>query len=211
MVNWFIKWFGKKKEESDTMKFLVVGLGNMGLEYENTRHNVGFEVVDYLANQNSVEWAHEHLGDLSKISHRGRRLILLKPSTFMNRSGKAIRYWLNKEKVPIENLIVIVDDLNLEFGKIRIRSKGSDGGHNGLSDINQFIGSQYTRLRIGIGSKFDKGRQVDFVLGKWDEDEAKNLPKIVQFSSEAILSFTFRGLKQTMNTFNGDIFAKTES
>ena len=207
-VNWLKKWFGIKQKEVDIMKFLVVGLGNMGLEYENTRHNIGFQVVERLANAHKSEWKNEHLGDVAKIKHRGRSLILLKPSTFMNRSGKSIRYWLQKEKIITQNLVVVVDDLNLDFGQIRLRSKGSDGGHNGLNNINEYLGSNYTRLRIGIGRDFAKGRQVDFVLGKWTTDEESMVDKIIQHASDAVLSYSFRGLSQTMSTFNGNILEK---
>ena len=133
------------------MKFLIVGLGNMGADYDDTRHNIGFEVVDAIANESEATWEHKKLGDLSKVKYRGKTLLLLKPSTYMNRSGKAIQYWMQKEKIKKENLLVIVDDLNLQFGKIRLRGKGSDGGHNGLKDIQNYIGAQYARIKAHRG------------------------------------------------------------
>ena len=163
---YFSRFFKKKKKYTDPMKFLIVGLGNMGADYDDTRHNVGFEIVEALASESDATWEHKKLGDMTKIKHRGKSLILLKPSTYMNRSGKAIQYWMQKEKIKKENLLVIVDDLNLQFGKIRLRGKGSDGGHNGLKDIQNYLGAQYPRIRVGIGDDFRKGQQVDFVLGK---------------------------------------------
>lgn len=184
------------------MKYLVVGLGNMDIDYEGTRHNVGFEVIDALISKNELPVKHEKLGEMASFKYRGRMVYMLKPSTYMNRSGKAVRYWMEKLNIEKENLLVVVDDLNLDFGKIRIRAKGSDGGHNGLKDIQQQIGTDYARIRIGIGDSFHKGQQVDFVLGKWDEDERKGLPEILDKASKAILSFTFHGLQTTMNQFN---------
>lgn len=185
------------------MKYLIVGLGNMGVDYDNTRHNIGFEVVDALAQEFEVNFKNEHLGDLAEFKHKGRTFILLKPSTFMNRSGKAIRYWLQKAKVPTENLLVVLDDLNLPFGKQRLRSKGNDGGHNGLKDIDATLGSNnYARLRVGIGNEFQKGRQVDFVLGEWSETEKQGLPEILKYASDTIKSFGTIGLDMTMNQFN---------
>lgn len=189
-------------EQEDTMKYLVVGLGNMDIDYDGTRHNIGFEVVDSLVNKFEATVQHEKLGDLSSIRYRGRNLYLLKPSIYMNRSGKAVRYWMEKLNVEKDKLLIVVDDLNLDFGKIRIRAKGSDGGHNGLKDIQQYIGPDYARIRIGIGDSFHKGQQVDYVLGKWDENEQKELPAILNKVSEAVLSFSFHGLQTTMNQFN---------
>ena len=185
------------------MKYLIVGLGNMGTEYDDTRHNVGFEVVDHLAKEFRGEWSHEQLGDMATVKHKGRTLILLKPSTYMNRSGKAIRYWMEKKKIKPENLLVVVDDLNLEFQKIRLRGKGSDGGHNGLKDIQQYIGTKYARLRVGIGADFGRGRQVQHVLGKWDKKELEHLSDVMLKSTEAIKSFVSIGLNRTMSQHNG--------
>src|SRR5690606_30266616 len=154
-MNWFFKIFKKQKIELDPMKYLIVGLGNMGADYDQTRHNIGFEVTDFLAKEFDVKFKNDTLGDLAEFRFKGRTFILLKPSTYMNRSGKAVRYWLQKSGVPVENLMVVVDDLQLPFGKMRLRRGGNDGGHNGLKDINEILGSQeYPRLRLGIGSDF---------------------------------------------------------
>lgn len=203
LFSWIRKIFGLKDEEPDHMKYLIVGLGNMGAEYEDTRHNVGFEVVDALAKEFRGEWSHEQLGDVATVKHKGRTLILLKPSTYMNRSGKAVRYWMEKKKIQKENLLVVVDDLNLEFGKIRLRGKGSDGGHNGLKDIQQYIGHQYVRLRFGIGDDFGRGRQVQHVLGKWDKKELEQLQDLLLRATETIKSFVSIGLNRTMSQHNG--------
>ncbi len=181
----------------------IIGLGNPGKKYQNTRHNIGFDVVDYLAKKFEVEWNVDQLGSVAQFRHRGRTYILLKPATYMNRSGKAVRFWLQKEKIQKENLLVIVDDLNLDFGQTRLRGKGSHGGHNGLRDIEQVNGgSNYARLRLGIGDRFSKGRQIDFVLGVWSEEERENLGEIISSAAEAALSFGAIGLAHTMNKFN---------
>ena len=185
------------------MKLLIVGLGNIGEEYRHTRHNIGFTVADALADTFGVDFQAAQLGDVAEFRHKGRTFILLKPTTYMNRSGKAVRYWLQREKIPKEQLLVIVDDLNLPFGKMRIRGKGSDGGHNGLRDIDQMTGgNDYARLRIGIGDAFPKGRQVDYVLGSWSDEEMVDLPDLISKAKEAILSFGTVGLQHTMNAFN---------
>jgi len=202
LLDGFKQLFKNKEIEPDPMKYLIVGLGNMDIEYYDTRHNVGFDVIDALNKEHECTIKHERLGDLSQIKHRGRTLYLLKPSTYMNRSGKAVSYWMNKLNIQKGNLMVIVDDLNLDLGRIRIRGKGSDGGHNGLKDIQQYIGKDYVRLRVGIGNSFHKGQQVNFVLGKWSDEERTKLTEIVKDCSGAILSFSFRGLQQTMTAFN---------
>lgn len=185
------------------MKYLIVGLGNMGADYDNTRHNIGFDVVDALAREFEVTFKNDTLGDVAEFRHKGRIFVLLKPSTFMNRSGKAIRYWLQKVKVPQENLLVILDDLNLPFGKQRLRGKGNDGGHNGLKDIDAMLGNNnYARLRLGIGNEFQKGRQVDYVLGEWSKEEVEQLPDILKYASDTVKSFGTIGLERTMNEFN---------
>lgn len=185
------------------MKYLIVGLGNMGPDYDGTRHNIGFEVVDHLAKTAEVSFKNDQLGDVARFRHRGRTYILLKPSTYMNRSGKAVRYWLQKEKIKKENLLVILDDLNLPFGKQRLRGKGSDGGHNGLKDIDQLNGgNNYARLRIGIGADYHKGQQVDFVLGEWSEEEKETLPQIITYAADTAKSFGAIGLARTMNEYN---------
>ncbi len=182
------------------MKYLITGLGNIGYEYEGTRHNIGFEVVDFLCKQLEGEWRNDHHGELAEVKFKGRTLILLKPNTYMNLSGKAIRYWLQKEKILPENSVTVLDDLNLEFGKQRLRAKGSDGGHNGLKSIQETLGSDaYPRLRIGIGNSFSKGKQVNYVLGKWSEDEKAELPRILEKASEVIKTFVTIGPERAMN------------
>jgi PTH1 family peptidyl-tRNA hydrolase len=195
----------KQKEtvEEDPMKYLIVGLGNIGPDYDGTRHNAGFEVVDYLAEDMGVTFKNDTQGDLARFKHKGRTFVLLKPSTFMNRSGKAVRYWMTKEKIDKSKVLVIVDDLNLPFGKQRLRGKGSDGGHNGLKDIDQMTGgNNYARLRIGIGDEFHKGQQVDYVLGKWSPEEREKLPEIVQYAAETVKAFATIGLNHTMSQYN---------
>lgn len=203
MFNWLKSFFNKTEEEPDLMKYLIVGLGNMGAEYDNTRHNIGFEVVDALAKEFEVSFKDDTLGDLAEFKHKGRTFILLKPSTYMNLSGKAVRYWLQKKKVQKENLLVILDDLNLPFGKQRLRAKGSDGGHNGLKNIDQLNGgNNYARLRIGIGDEFSKGKQINYVLGKWTEAENTALPEILKTATETVKGFGTIGVARAMNQFN---------
>ncbi|PKP14083.1 MAG: aminoacyl-tRNA hydrolase [Bacteroidetes bacterium HGW-Bacteroidetes-3] len=185
-------------------KYLIVGLGNIGEKYAATRHNIGFKILDELALKEAVSFESEKLGAIATFKFKGRTFILLKPSTYVNLSGKAVKYWLTKENIPIENLLVICDDLNLSFGAIRVKAKGSDGGHNGLKDITAVLQTQeYARFRFGVGSEFSKGRQVDFVLGEWDKNELKALPERLDKSAELIKSFGTAGLNNTMNTFNG--------
>jgi len=185
------------------MKYLIAGLGNIGADYEGTRHNIGFDVVDYLAKEAGVTWTTEHLGDLAEFKHKGRTFTLLKPSTYMNRSGKSVRYWLDKKKIEQENLLVVLDDLNLDFGKQRLRPKGSDGGHNGLKDLDVSLGNNnYVRLRIGIGNNYDKGKQADFVLGRWNAQEKETLVEIVSYAAETVKSFGTIGLSLTMTSRN---------
>jgi PTH1 family peptidyl-tRNA hydrolase len=204
LSNFFKNLFHTKQEEfPDPMKYLIAGLGNIGAKYDNTRHNVGFEIVNYLANEFDAEWSAEQLGDIASFRHKGRTFILLKPSTYMNRSGKAVRYWLQKEKIEKSNLLVVMDDLNLDFGKIRLRSKGSDGGHNGLKDIDQMTGgNNYARLRIGIGSNYSKGKQVDYVLGEWSSEEQRELSDIIKKAAEAIKAFGTIGIQHAMSQHN---------
>ena len=209
MIAFFRKLYGFKKEqlltEGDTMKkFLIVGLGNIGPKYQNTRHNIGFKIVDFLAQENELTWETAKLGDVTIHKVKGRSLLLLKPSTFMNLSGKAVKYWLDKEKIPQENLLVITDDLNLPFGTLRVKTKGSDGGHNGLKDIQHTLQTtNYNRFRFGISDAFSKGRQVDYVLGEWNEEESQKLPERLKMAIEIVDSFALAGIKNTMNTFNG--------
>ena len=204
MFEWLKQLFGiAENQEPDPMKYLIVGLGNMGDEYENTRHNIGFLVVDALAKEHEVSFKNDQLGDIAEFKYKGRTFVLLKPSTYMNLSGKAVRYWLQKKKVQPANLLVVVDDKNLNFGQQRLRGKGSHGGHNGLKDIEQVNGgSNYARLRVGIGNDFPKGRQVDYVLGEWTNEEQEKLPAIIKTAADTVKSFATIGLKYTMNQFN---------
>ncbi len=192
-------------EENNPMKkFLIVGLGNIGEKYENTRHNIGFKILDHLAKKESLTFETQKLGDITTYKAKGRTFILLKPNTYMNLSGKAILYWLTKEKIPLENLLVITDDLNLPFGSIRVKTKGSDGGHNGLKDTQDKLNtSKYNRFRFGISDAFSKGRQVDYVLGEWSEEEHNKLEERLNKSIELIKSFGLAGINNTMNSFNG--------
>ena len=210
MFDWIITHFKTNKisntiEEQDPMKkFLIVGLGNIGEKYENTRHNIGFKVLDFLAEKESTTFETQKLGDVATFRFKGRTFILLKPSTYMNLSGKSILYWLTKEKIPLENLLVITDDLNLPFGSLRIKTKGSDGGHNGLKDTQEKLNtSKYNRFRFGISDAFSTGRQVDYVLGEWEDEENKKLPERLEKSAEVVKSFGTAGINNTMNTYNG--------
>lgn len=206
MWEWIKKIFGYKKEEivEDPMKYLIIGLGNMHPDYDDSRHNVGFDVVDVMAEEAGVAWDLGKLGAMAEIKHRGRKLVLLKPSTYMNRSGKAVKFWMQELKIPKSRIMVVVDDIHLDFGKLRMRGKGSDGGHNGLKDIQQHLGgTDYPRLKVGIGSEFSKGRQVDYVLGKWSVEEIKSLPDILQRAGDAVRSFAAIGLGHTMSKYNG--------
>ena len=205
-MNWFKKLFtiSTAVTETDMKKFLIVGLGNIGAEYANTRHNIGFKVLDFLAKQESLDFQTVKLGALAEYKVKGRTLLLLKPNTYMNLSGKAVQYWMEKEKIAKENILVITDDLNLPFGTIRIKPKGSDGGHNGLKSIQQLLNSaDYPRFRFGISDDFKKGRQVDYVLGEWDDDEKNKLPERLEMSVKAIQSFALSGLGNTMSDYNG--------
>lgn len=200
--------FGKKVPETskqDRMKkFLIVGLGNIGSDYKNTRHNIGFQIVDTLAQDHETKFETEKLGDIASFRYKGRTFILLKPSTYMNLSGKAIKYWMTKEKIAIENVLVITDDVNIDFGMIRIKTKGSAGGHNGLKDTEAKLGTQkYARFRFGVGGNYPKGRQVDFVLGTWNKDEESQLIERLPMAAKAVLSFGTDGVANTMNNFNG--------
>jgi PTH1 family peptidyl-tRNA hydrolase len=206
MIKWFYKIFPPKQvEKIDPMKkFLIVGLGNIGSEYINTRHNIGFKVVDFFANQEDISFRTEKLGAITEYKIKGRTIILLKPNTYMNLSGKAVKYWMEKENIAKENVLIITDDLNLAFGTIRIKTKGSDGGHNGLKSIQQLLNTtEYLRYRFGISDEFKKGRQVDYVLGEWTDVEKESLKERLKLSSEIIKSFALAGLNETMNIYNG--------
>ncbi|NKI30812.1 aminoacyl-tRNA hydrolase [Croceivirga thetidis] len=208
MFEFLRKLFGHKAkqylEENDPMKkFLITGLGNIGDKYENTRHNIGFQVLDQLATEEELTFADDRLGAVATFKHKGRSAICLKPSTYMNLSGKAVRYWMDKEKIPLQNILIITDDINLPFGTIRLKTKGSDGGHNGLKDIQQQLQTtKYNRFRFGVGADFSKGRQVDYVLGQWNAEEEGKMQERLKKSTELIRSFMFSGVANTMNTFN---------
>ena len=186
------------------MKYLIVGLGNIGYEYEGTRHNIGFTVLDAFAKASNTAFQDKRYGFVAEASVRGRKLILLKPSTYMNLSGNAVRYWMQQEKIPLENVLVIVDDLALPVGALRLKGQGSDGGHNGLKHIAATLGTtNYARLRFGIGNDFSKGAQCHFVLGEWSEEEQKALPDRLKLVSDIIPSFCLQGMDRTMNQYNG--------
>lgn len=185
------------------MKYLIAGLGNIGAEYELTRHNIGFLVLDQLADKHGGKFAMDRLAEKAEIKHKGRSLHLIKPTTYMNLSGKAIAYWLQELKIPKENLLVILDDLALPFGTLRMRTKGSSAGHNGLKNIEQLLnGQDYSRLRFGIGNEFGKGQQVDFVLSNFTQQEFTDLPPIMERANEMVLSFTTIGPERTMSLYN---------
>jgi len=186
------------------VKYLIIGLGNIGEKYENTRHNIGFQVIDHFIDPEKESFKHDRLAFVAHKKFKGKTLVLCKPTTYMNLSGKAVNYWLQKENIPIENLLIIVDDLALPFGSIRIKKKGSDAGHNGLNDIIAVLGhNEFNRMRFGIGNEFSKGGQIDFVLGTWNDDEKKLLPERLDKMVEAIKSFVTIGIDRTMNYFNG--------
>lgn len=200
----FITGSSKEKSEGETPmeKYLIVGLGNPGPEYHETRHNVGWMALDSFAEEQGVQFADRRYGYVAETSVRGRKLYLLKPTTFMNLSGNAVRYWLNEEKIPQEHLLVIVDDLAFPLGKMRLRGNGSNGGHNGLGHIQQLIGQQYARLRMGIGNEFSRGQQVDWVLGKFSDEDKKILQPCIDSAREIIKSFVLQGVDRTMCQFN---------
>ena len=208
-MNWIKDLFRKStisenSEEEMSKKFLIVGLGNIGAEYVNTRHNIGFKIVDYVASKHGVSFETVKLGAKAEFSIKGRKLILLKPNTYMNLSGKAVQYWMQKENIAKENVLVITDDLNLAFGTIRIKGKGTDGGHNGLKNIQLILNtSEYPRFRFGISDEFKKGQQVDYVLGEWNDVEKEKLPERFEMAKQIVESFALAGLNETMNSFNG--------
>lgn len=184
-------------------KFLIVGLGNIGIEYAGTRHNIGFDVADALAAKHSVPFRSDRLADLAELKYRGKQLIIIKPTTYMNLSGKAVKYWLDKEKIAPSNMIVIVDELAIPLSKLRLRLSGSDGGHNGLKSIQAVIGTdQYPRLRFGIGNNYPKGMQAEYVLGKWWKEEIPIVMQKIHKSVEAIESIVHIGIERTMNEVN---------
>jgi PTH1 family peptidyl-tRNA hydrolase len=185
------------------LKYLIAGLGNIGKEYENTRHNIGFRILDALAKASNISFSDKRYGFVAEYNYRSRIFVLLRPTTFVNLSGRAVNYWLQKEKIPIENLLILVDDIALPFGTIRLRAKGSDGGHNGLKNINDVLGrNDYARVRFGIGDNFYPGTQIQYVLSEWSRDEEKLLPEIIDTCIDIIHSFGTIGIERTMNTFN---------
>ena len=186
------------------MKYLIVGLGNIGDEYAGTRHNIGFMMLDAFADAQGTTWVDKRYGFVAKCRVKNAEMVLLKPSTYMNLSGNAVRYWLQQEKITVENMLVLVDDLNLPFGTIRIRKQGSNGGHNGLGNIQSVLGTEnYARVRFGIGNNFSRGAQCNFVLGKWTDEEQQLLPERLKVTSEIIPSFCLQGIDRTMNLYNG--------
>jgi len=185
------------------VKYLIAGLGNIGAEYKNTRHNIGFQILDALAGASNISFNDKRYGFVAEYKYKARTFILLRPTTYMNLSGRAVDYWMKKENIPITNLLVLVDDLALPFGTIRVRAKGGAGGHNGLENINQVLGrNDYARLRFGIGDNFHQGFQVDYVLGEWSREEQKELPEKIDNCIEIIQSFGTIGTERTMNFFN---------
>jgi PTH1 family peptidyl-tRNA hydrolase len=185
------------------LKYLIVGLGNIGDEYAETRHNIGFKVLDAFAKASNISFEDNRYASKTEYKFKGRKYVLIKPATYVNLSGKAVNYWLQKEKIPVENLLVIVDDIALPFGKHRLKAKGGDAGHNGLNNIAQTLGhNNYARLRIGIGNSFPKGNQINYVLGNWNNEEIDLLPERIKWAMEIIKSFGTAGLNITMNLFN---------
>ena len=185
------------------MSFLIAGLGNIGEEYENTRHNIGFNILNTLANTQGAPFKLERLAFFAEYRSRGKNIYLIKPTTYMNLSGKSIRYWMTELKIQPQNMLAVLDDIAIPFGAIRIRVKGSDGGHNGLKDIDATLGNNnYPRLRFGVGNEFAKGRQVDYVLGKWNAEEGKLLNERIKVACDAINSFMFEGIERAMNKYN---------
>lgn len=193
------------------MKYLIAGLGNIGDEYAQTRHNIGFQVVDHLAHSLNATWKSGTLGQIAEAKFKGRTLILLKPNTYMNLSGKSVAYWLQKEKIPIENLLVIVDEIQLDPGTIRLRGKGTDGGHNGLTDVQLQLNTiEYARLRVGIGKNFPVGGQIKYVLGNWSKEDLKTLPDILSAAGDAVKAFVSIGIKRAMEQVNSSAKPKSE-
>ncbi|MBL1279796.1 MAG: aminoacyl-tRNA hydrolase [Fluviicola sp.] len=186
------------------MKYLIIGLGNPGSKYAETRHNIGFKVVDEFVRSREGEFETDKLADVAKVKFKGRSFVVIKPNTFMNLSGKAVNFWMQTEKIKRENILVVTDDISLPFGKLRMKGKGSDGGHNGLKDIQAVLGtSEYTRLRFGVGSEFNPGKQSNYVLGEWSKEEQLDLPERIETAIEFIKGFATIGLQLTMTNWNG--------
>ncbi|MEM8999467.1 MAG: aminoacyl-tRNA hydrolase [Bacteroidota bacterium] len=208
MFKWITALFGSTQNllaESDSMKkYLIVGLGNIGDEYQDTRHNIGFKILDQLSDEERFSFKTDKLGTTAQFRHKGKSVLCLKPSTYMNLSGKAVRYWMDKEKIALENVLIITDDINLPFGTLRLKTKGSDGGHNGLKSVQNLLQTpNYSRFRFGVGADFGKGKQVDHVLGNWTVEESDRLQERLIKATLLIRSFVFSGAKNTMNQFNG--------
>ena len=206
LCQWIKAIFSPKttdKEEDLVVKYLIIGLGNIGSEYQKTRHNIGFDALDKLAKQEGIPFKNDQLGDIAEFKHRGRSIILLKPNTYMNLSGKAVRYWVQKLKIQPNHWMVVVDEFQFEIGVFKIQKKGSSGGHNGLKSVEDLMqGSTYPRLRIGIGHDFYRGQQVDYVLGNWTDEQWKEMQPVLESVCDAIRSFASIGLDKTMNQFN---------
>jgi len=205
MIKQLFRLFEKKKKENipPEMKYLIVGIGNIGDEYDQTRHNIGFDVLDELARSNKAEFKDERYGAVATYKFKARTFVLLKPNTYVNLSGRAINYWMQKEKIPLANLLVIVDDLALPFGTLRLKTKGGDAGHNGLKSIQTVLAtSAYSRLRFGIGNEFSRGKQIDFVLGKWTDEEWADLQERIKIAIDIVKAFGTIGPGQTMSQFN---------
>lgn len=208
MLNFLKRFFSKKesvteKNKEDMKKFLIVGLGNVGSEYEGTRHNAGFMVADTLADEKGISFKSCRYGEMAVVKVKNCEMHILKPSTFMNLSGVAVKYWLNKENLPVSDLLVIVDDISLPFGTIRIREKGSDAGHNGLKNIAEQLGTQnYPRLKFGVGNDFPKGGQIEYVLGRFNAEEKKELPMKLDNAAEAVKAFCLSGASFAMSHYN---------
>ena len=201
-MNW-LNLFKRKTKNSEMKKFLIVGIGNIGNEYDDTRHNIGFQFLNCISEEFKENFSTVKYGQTCKFNLKGKSITLLKPSTYVNLSGKAVRYWLNKENIDLENILVISDDLNLEFGRIRLKPNGSDGGHNGLKDItNSLNTSNYSRLRFGIGGDFPKGKQSEYVLSKWNKEEISKFIEIEPLFTEIVKSYVTQGIDETMNKFN---------
>ena len=205
--DWFRRLCKRKEQTNEeskpVAKYLIVGLGNVGAEYEGTRHNAGFMVVDALAKDGDAKWSLERHAYHSEVRHKGRVLVLIKPTTYMNLSGKAVKYWLQAEKVELANLMVVVDDIALDAGVIRIKKQGAAGGHNGLTDIEEHLGTQnYNRLRVGVGQEFGRGQQVDYVLGRFTEEQSAALEPALKSACDAVRCFVTQGIDRTMNLYN---------
>ena len=204
MISLFARLFGQQHNTDNTMKHLIVGLGNIGPEYEGTRHNIGFRILDALAKASNISFQDRRYGFVAHMRVKNQELVLLKPSTYMNLSGNAVRYWMQQEKIPLENILILVDDLSLPVGTIRMRQGGSDAGHNGLKHIAQMLGTQsYNRLKFGIGNEFPRGGQIDFVLGKFSPEDEKIVDERALVACDAIRAYALSGMAFAMNHYNG--------